>query len=333
MQRLGLAPGTASSIGSLPHRDADEAARFSLATLGLPIIPTLPKRSPAEGMVAQALVGLAGVTIGQYGSIAVDADAIDPEAPVVTDLNHDSFGGFRAFLDAAGDHTGAVKWQFIGPVTLGLVLQRAGVASDLAFDVAVRAVRSHLQQLSALVTEAMPSSRQVVFIDEPSLDALLQPGFPLAPDTAIDLMSTSLASVEPAAMVGLHVCSTADLPSLLAVGPSVLSIPVSDSVADAAGYLVRFLEQGGLIAWGVVPTDGPIATSVERPWKALNKLWCTLVQRGADPVQLRQQCMVTPTCGLGMHSPSVAERVHRLTTELGHRVRDQAEASRFVLGA
>ena len=102
MQRLGLAAGTATSIGSLPHRDAGEAARFSLATLGLPVIPTLPKRSPAEGMVAQALVGLAGVTVGQYGSIAVDVDAIDPEAPVVTDLNHDSFGGFRAFLEVAG---------------------------------------------------------------------------------------------------------------------------------------------------------------------------------------------------------------------------------------
>lgn len=333
MQRLGLAAGTATSIGSLPHRDAGEAARFSLATLGLPVIPTLPKRSPAEGMVAQALVGLAGVTVGQYGSIAVDVDAIDPEAPVVTDLNHDSFGGFRAFLEVAHEYTGPVKWQFIGPVSLGMVLQRAGVTGDLAFEVAVRAVRSHLQQLSSIVATALPSSQQVVFIDEPGLDAMLHPTFPLAPETAIDLMSTSLAAVEPNAFVGLHVCSTADLPSLLAVGPAVLSVPVNDSVADAAGYIVRFLEQGGLIAWGVVPTDGPIATSVERPWKALNKLWCTLVQRGADPVRLRQQCMVTPTCGLGAHSPSVAERVHRLTTELGRRVRDQAEASRFVLGA
>ena len=73
----------------------------SLATLELPAIPTLPKRSPAEGMIPQALVGLAGITVGQYGSIAFDAASFDPEAPVVTDLQHDAFGGWRAFLAAA----------------------------------------------------------------------------------------------------------------------------------------------------------------------------------------------------------------------------------------
>jgi methionine synthase II (cobalamin-independent) len=319
----------------LPQRDAAEAARFSLATLGLPIIPTLPKRSPAEGMVAQALVGLSGVTVGQYGSIAIDVDAIDPEAPVVVDIGHDAFGGFRAFLDVAeaAGYAGPVKWQFVGPLTLGLALQRGGVDSEVAFEVAVRAVRAQLQQLSSLVAAQLPHSKQVVFIDEPSLDTMLHPTFPLAPDTSIDLISSALAAVEPQALVGLHVCANGDLPSLLAVGPSVLSLPVNDSLGDSAGYIVRFLEQGGIIAWGVMPTDGPIATSVERPWKALNKVWCTLVQRGVDPVLLRQQSMVTPTCGLGAHSPSVAERVHRLTTELGKRVRDQAEASRFVLGA
>ena len=33
----------------------------------LPAIPTLPKRSPAESMVAQAVLGIRGITVGQYG--------------------------------------------------------------------------------------------------------------------------------------------------------------------------------------------------------------------------------------------------------------------------
>ena len=93
--RRRAAPGAATGIGSLPHRSVHDAAAFALREYDLPAIPTLPRRSPAEGMIAQALVGIAGVTLGQYGSIAVDVDRLDPEAPVATDLGHDAFGGLR----------------------------------------------------------------------------------------------------------------------------------------------------------------------------------------------------------------------------------------------
>ena len=82
-----------------------------------------------------------------------------------------------------------------------------------------------------------------------------------------------------------------------------------------------------------MPTGGPIVTSAERPWRQLSELWCKLVERGADPAMLRRQAMVTPECGLGLHTPAVAERIHRITAEVGRRVGDQAEATRFVLGA
>jgi hypothetical protein len=90
---------------------------------------------------------------------------------------------------------------------------------------------------------------------------------------------------------------------------------------------------GGVVAWGAVSTDGPISTTVERPWRQLSDLWCQLVERGCDQVKLRRQSLVSPECGLGMHTPAVAERVFRVNDELGSRVRDQATASRFVLGA
>lgn len=299
----------------------------------LPAIPTLPKRSPAESMIPQGLVGLAGITVGQYGSIAVDTERFDPGAPVVTDLQHDAFAGWRAFLAAADGRRGPVKWQFVGPVTLGLALVRAGVDSDVAFDVSVRAVRCRVQQLVAQVAAALPGCRQVVFIDEPMLDGMMAAKFPIAPDTAVDLVSAALAAIETIAVTGLHVCATADIASLVAIGPDVLSVPADLRLLDSAGYLGRFLDDGGTIAWGAVPTEGPIATSAERPWRQLVDLWCELVQRGVDPVRLRTQSIITPECGLGTHTPAVAERVLRLVSEIGARVRDQAAATRFSLGA
>lgn len=336
MVPVQLPSGIATGIGGLPHRDASDAASFVLREMELPAIPFLPRRSPAEGSMAQAMVGMQGITVGQYGSIAVDTNLIDPVAAIVTDIHHDAFVGFRTFLEMAREqkYCGPVKWQFVGPVSFGLALMRAGVPMNEAFEVAVNCVRARVQHLLDAVEVSLPGSRQLVFIEEPALADLMQPGFSIAPDTAIDLVSGALAMVEGSSAVsGLHVCGLADIPSQLAAGPAILSLPVRPEVAESAGYLVRFMEQGGYIAWGVVPTSGPIVTSAERPWRQLCALWCELVQRGADPVLLREQAIVTPECGLASHTPSVAERVHRCVAEISTRVRDQATASRWVLGA
>ena len=173
----------------------------------------------------------------------------------------------------------------------------------------------------------------MVFIDEPKLDELMGAKFPIPPDTAVDLVSAALAAIEPVAVTGLHVCATADIASLVAIGPDVLSVPVDLRLLESAGYLARFLSDGGTIAWGAVPTEGPMATSAERPWRRMVDLWCEMVKRGADPAQLRQQSIITPECGLGTHTPAVAERVHQLAADISERVRDQASATRFSLGA
>lgn len=325
-----LIGGASTGVGSLPHREAEDAAAFALREYDLPAIPSLPRRSPAEGMIAQAVVGIEGVTLGQYGSIAVDARRLDPVAPVITDFHQDSFMALRVFLDhsAAAGWEGPVKWQFVGPVTLGVALTRAGVAVGTAFAVAVRAVRAHLLAIAHAVLTALPHSPQIVLLDEPWFGDVMSPGFPIAPDPAIDLLSGAMAAVEPLATVGVHCCADVDIASLLAAGPRILSVPVSDQLVDVAGYLVKFLEDGGRIAWGVVPTDGPIPMTVERPWRRLSTLWAELVRRGGDPEVLRARSLVTPHCGLGLHTPSVADQVCRLTREIGQRVQDQAITGR-----
>lgn len=332
--------GITIGIGSLPHRDLAQAIQFALGATGIPTIPSLPKRSPAEGLIVQAMVGIPGVTVGQYGAIAVHVDRVDPMRPVTTDLQHDAFSAFRAFLEAAAqlpEPPTAVKWQLVGPVTLGIALLRAGVPVHDAFDVAIRAVRSHLQSLLDAVDTALPGCTQIVFVDEPDMAHLTDAAFPLAPDTAIDLVSGALAAIETRAVSGLHVCGDADWPSLMSAGPQVLSVPAPSgsgaSIVQSGGYLQQFLARGGVVAWGAVITDGPISTTVERPWRQLSELWCRLVERGCDHLLLRQQSMISPECGLGVHSPAVAERVFRVAGELGNRVHDQATASRFVLGA
>ena len=181
-----LRAGACTGVGSLPHRSVHDAAAFALRDYDVPAIPTLPRRSPAEGMIAQALVGITGVTLGQYGSIAVDADRLDPAAPVETDIGHDAYGGLRAFLAdaAARQYRGPVKWQFTGPVTLGAALTRVGVPADRAFAVAAASVRAHVAAIATAVAAALPElaadrvvRRAVVRrADEPGLPDRPRPG-------------------------------------------------------------------------------------------------------------------------------------------------------------
>ena len=142
-----------------------------------------------------------------------------------------------------------------------------------------------------------------------------------------------MAALPASTVVGVHCCGPCDLAMLLASGPSVVSIPVAPDVVEWAGYISRFLDDGGTIAWGVVPTEGPLPMSADRYWRALSDLWCALVQRGCDPVLLRQHSLVSPHCGLSGHSAGVARRIARLTSEVGRRVKDQSAATRLSLGA
>jgi pentatricopeptide repeat protein len=60
--------------------------------------------------------------------------------------------------------------------------------------------------------------------------------------------------------------------------------------------------------------------SVERSWRAIRDLWDELVRRGVEPDLLRDRSLVTPHCGLGMHTPAVAERVCATSRQVGRRL-------------
>ena len=333
--RSAFADGATAGVGSLPHVDPAAAAAFSIGEFDVATIPSMPRRSPEESMLHQALVDVQGVSF-DGDDLVVDPQRVKPHASVATDLDRAAFEGFRSFLDLAAIvrlDGAAVKWQFVGPVTLGVALHRSGLDREAAFDLALSVVRARLAALSSMVTDAVPNSRQMVVLDEPWFAELMQPGFPIPPDEAIDRMSSAMAALPATTLTGVHCCAPCDVATLLASGPNVVSLPVSPELVDWVGYLTRYLDDGGIIAWGVTPTGGPLPSTSERPWRALSDLWCSLVQLGCDPVRLRRQSIVTPQCGLAMHSVSVARRIVRLTADVGKRVQDQSAATRFALGA
>ncbi|MEY3690975.1 MAG: hypothetical protein RJB57_630 [Actinomycetota bacterium] len=339
-----LRPGASFAVGSLPHRDTTEAVEFAWSATGIPTVPSLPRRSPAEGMIAQALVGIEGVSLVHYGSISVDIDALDLAGDVTTDLGSDAYAGFAAFLESVrtGGHApSTVKWQFVGPLTLAFALARSGLATEVAAPLAMQAVRCHVRSLQAEVSAVLPGTTQIVVFDEPMLHDALVPGFRVPPDEVIDFVSGALAAVEPGNIAGVHSCGETDWAALLSTGANVLSVPVPgasdgaemDRLMHAAARISEHLEHGGRIAWGAVRTDGPIAVSSDRSWKNLASVMCALVRNGVDPHLVRRNSFVTPACGLGTHSVAVADRVMTHVRDLSARVAEQTTASLLTLGS
>src|SRR6185369_6618086 len=73
-----IGAGTATAIGSLPHRDAHAAAALTLRCLPeLPAAPQLPLRSKREGVVAQWAAAVPGVVVHDDGTIELTA-GVDP---------------------------------------------------------------------------------------------------------------------------------------------------------------------------------------------------------------------------------------------------------------
>jgi methionine synthase II (cobalamin-independent) len=333
--RLPLPFGLSTSIGSLPHADPSEAVDFVLRHQPrLPAAPTLPAHSGRELMLAQAAAGVRGITVADDGSFEVRVDDLDPDDPLEDcGFAGDAWVGLRAFLNAVADRTDPVKFQLTGPVTFGIALHASGVPTDLAFATAAAAVRTRADALIDMLDVRLPQCLRVVFLDEPGLTGALERSFPIATDAALDLVSGVLAPLERSAITGIHCCGPADWKLVMEAGPQVLSLPLESEVEAAAGSVAQYLERGGWIAWGVVPTDRPLGTTPESLWRQLSELWCRLVQDGCDPVKLRTQAMITPACGLAGHGITQAEQVMEFCTELAERLHDQAIGVRLSVGA
>jgi methionine synthase II (cobalamin-independent) len=332
-----LRPGLATACGSLPHTDPAAAAELVLDALGdCPAAPTLPNHHPAEGMLGQAVHGMEGVALAPDGTLVVtDPDGVDPEAPGIgDDLPAEAFGATLAFLDAvafldADRRPSAVKLQCTGPVTLANALVAAGVPPRRAQPAANAAARRRARALVAAARDRLPAGTPLLFVvDEPSLGAATTGRSPIGPEEAVDLVSGTLAAVEAHAVAGVHCCAPADWSMVLRAGPALLSVPVEVATTLRAADLGPFLEDGGWVAWGAVPTDGPLGPldgddqrpSVARLWRHLADRWHNLADGGVDPVLLRQRALVTPACGLARHDEAQAALALRLTAALGERI-------------
>jgi hypothetical protein len=115
---------------------------------------------------------------------------------------------------------------------------------------------------------------------------------------------------------------------VLASGVDILnfdSYDYGDSIRLYPEEVRRFIDGGGRIAWGVVPTTGEVATvTLDAIGEKLRSVLDALLAMGIQGETIAKQSLITPSCGTGSLSVENAERVFSLLKTL------KAELSRFL---
>ena len=121
-------------------------------------------------------------------------------------------------------------------------------------------------------------------------------------------------------LIGIHCCGNTDWAMLLESGPDIINFDAYGFMDTFLLYpeaLSRFLEKGGIIAWGIVPTSEYTETITpeelsDRLFKGLEQLEKT----GLRAETLSKQSMITPSCGMGTMEPTSAQGVLELLAKL-----------------
>lgn len=304
-------PTTAMAI--LPHRDPERALDLAFS-LDIPFWPQLPNVSYSEDTYVQTVRGFPGAVVDHEGlRILFDEDLFyagleeylesDPRGDLFAVAPGDSLT-YAGFLErASADHV-ALRGQFMGPISLALMVKdrdnKPVIYRDEVRELLIRHVANRVNRHLRDLREINP--RSFVWVDEPGLEFLFTgiTGYPAENARAdLDLFLSLLEGPR-----GIHLCGNPDWDFLLRPDLDLLSLDAYNNREILVGYrggLAGLFRRGGAVAWGIVPTHTSLLEG-EDPRSLADKLlsiWKRLEEEGLDPGKLRSRSLLTPaTCCL-----------------------------------
>ena len=335
----------ATGVGSLPHTEVVAGCELALSCCPQgPFWPTLPKADFRENMYVQFSEGLPRVQLDPERQRVVfdcDGDLTEDltafyEKVLADDVDSFACGeeyarGLYYMMDALadfGEERQFVKGQVTGPFSFGLtatdthnrpILFNDEMADAIVQGVAMKA-RWQVRKLSEL---GLPV---VVFIDEPYFASLGSAYVPIGREQAVPMLQTVVSAIhQEEGICGVHCCGNTDWSAVIETGTDIMNFDAYayfEGVSLYGEQVRTFLERGGTLAWGIVPTDENVLR--ETPDLLCARLdGCveSLVARGIPEELLRISMILTSSCGLAPAEVQAAERALRLTAELAEIAR------------
>ncbi len=340
-------------IGSMPMADHEAAEELVWEyTPEIPMWVQLPVYA-RERMIPQFMPGLPGLVQEEDGyyidSAAPDFDEQllgfyqDYMAVIEGNLDQkesrfvlgvDEAKGFDLIVQRLEDPSlspVAVKGQVTGPFTFCTGVHdenhTAIFYNDQLRDAAVKLLALKARwQVRCLAKAGRPV---IIFCDEPALAGY---GSSEYISVSRDEVNACLAEVIEAihaegGLAGVHVCANTDWSLILDSSADIVNFDAYayfDRFILYADLIKKFIAAGKILAWGIVPTLNTEDIEKETTASLISR-WNDQAQAienlGFDRSTLRNQSLITPSCGAGSLPVALAEKVVRLTREVSDGIR------------
>ena len=333
----------ATGIGSLPHHDplaatADIISRFRQ----IPFWAQLPRRSLHEDMILMFSQHMPGTAIRNDRLWVDTLGSFDKQVehfyqdymrddPSLFAVNRMYAEGLYALLEERENlppDIYAVKGHLTGPFSFGMTVtdqdRKPIVYNEILRDILEKNLIMSARWQAGRLRELSP--RVILYLDEPYLSAFGSSIFPFSHDEVTESLNTLFGAVN--VVWGVHCCGNTDWSLLMDTKVDILSLDAYQCAINLALYtesVQKFLDRGGIISWGIVPTfedrmDHETVESLEsRLEVALNMLSAKLIDRE----QLLSQSLITPSCGLGLQTMERTLKVLDAVVALSERMREK----------
>jgi len=302
-----------TAMAVMPHTNVDRALETALS-LDIPFWPQLPNYSYYEDMYVQAAEHFPGILLDVKNktlrfSLEKFIDEFDEtishfDEPEYFDISKTYSEVYHRFLSLDLSDRPAIRGQLEGPISFGFNIID-GNDRPILFDDTIRPfmlefmakrINVQLARLKKLNENAF------MFIDEPGLQFLFSAmsGYgDIKAKGDLDLFFSQLDRPR-----GIHLCGNPDWDFLLGLDLDILSLDVYTNAEIFSSYVTsvrRFLDRGGVIVWGIVPTGFETFEKENIPSLIyrLEETWQAFTKKGIDMGMLLEKSLLSPaTCCL-----------------------------------
>ncbi|MBN1289256.1 MAG: hypothetical protein JXA49_06450 [Actinobacteria bacterium] len=297
----------------MPHTDVERALETAL-TLDVPFWPQLPNFDYHEDMYVQAAEHFPGIVVDwdertlkfSFDKFVMELEEVLArfDDPDLFDVSEEYSAVYHRFLELDLADRPAIRGQLEGPISFGLNVQDQD-GRPIIFDDTVRPfmidfmARRINVQLARLKEH---NENAFMFVDEPGLQFVFSAMSGYGDRQAKDDLDRFFAEVDHPR--GVHLCGNPDWEFMLNLDLDVLSLDVftnGEIFANYATAIGKFLERGGALVWGIVPTgfENFAAEDIPSLTGRLEDAWKTLWSSGVDRELMINRSMISPaTCCL-----------------------------------